>query len=104
MKFYHGTDLAHWREIQLEGELFAPRYIVSSNDRSKIVQEVSRTTYLARDINEARCYGDIVLEVEYDPETQHDHNYWDPDCWQLRVYEPIPISKVRVVENNYPLM
>lgn len=65
MIFYHGTSQDNWKEIQKEGILYGRRYVLN-NDRT-IHHEVSRCTYLAVDLEEAKQYGDIILQVEYDP-------------------------------------
>ena len=82
MKWYHGTSQLLWESIQAEGVLWGIR------------NAPSRCTYLASSENEASQHGKLVLEVEYDPTTNpKDNNYID-GCWQVRVYEPIPIEKV----------
>lgn len=94
MKFYHGTSKENWLKIQEEGVLFGRRY-VTDND-GNIINEVDRCTYLAKEPEEANNYGDVLLEVEYEP-SQLDNNYKD-GCWQVRVYEPIPIENVMEVK------
>ena len=56
MIWYHGTSKECWDKIQAEGVLFGVRGFGAS-----------RCTYLAADIQEAKCYGEIVLQVDYDP-------------------------------------
>lgn len=90
MKFYHGTSRENWEAIQNEGILFG-RLLVNNN-------LVSRCTYLAVDIEEAKCYGEVVLEVEYDPYKHKKMNNYIEDCWQLRVYEPIPLTDIKVIK------
>lgn len=86
MIFYHGTSVESWKKIQEEGVLFgrieapSPKY------------HPSRCTYLATDIAEAKCYGDVVLKVEYNPFINKKMNNYVEGCWQVRVYEPIPLS------------
>ena len=92
MIFYHGTSQESWKTIQQEGFLYGRRYIIDSN--GKIIKEVSRCTYLATDLEEAKHYGEVVLQVEYDPKSSKHNNYID-GCWQLRVYEPIPLSQIK---------
>lgn len=92
MKFYHGTSKDNWESIQKEGILFGRRYFIDNNGNTK---EAERVTYLATEIEEAKCYGDIILQVEYDPYRKEARtNYFDESCWQVRVYEPIPLSNV----------
>jgi RNA:NAD 2'-phosphotransferase (TPT1/KptA family) len=90
MKFYHGTSRENWEAIQNEGILFG-RLLVNN-------KEVSRCTYLAVDLAEAKCYGEVVLEVEYDPYKHKKMNNYIEDCWQLRVYEPIPLTDIKVIK------
>ena len=92
MIFYHGTSQESWKTIQQEGFLYGRRYIIDNN--GKIIKEVSRCTYLATDLEEAKHYGEVVLQVEYDPKSSKHNNYID-GCWQLRVYEPIPLSQIK---------
>jgi len=87
MKFYHGTSIENYIAIQKEGMLYGRR--VGVNDK-----ENNRCTYLATDIDEAKCYGDVVLSVEYDPLKNKAMNNYIEGCWQFRVYEPIPLSDV----------
>ena len=47
------------------------------------------------DINEAKCYGEIILEVEYNPFLHPKMNNYIDGCWQLRVYEPIEIKFIK---------
>ena len=90
MKFYHGTSRENWEAIQNEGILFG-RLLVNNN-------LISRCTYLAVDIEEAKCYGEVVLEVEYDPYKHKKMNNYIEDCWQFRVYEPIPLTDIKVIK------
>lgn len=94
MIFYHGTSQENWKAIQEEGFLYGKRYIIDSD--GKIIREVDRCTYLATDLEEAKHYGEVVLQVEYDPKVSKHNNYVE-GCWQVRVYEPIPLSQVKLV-------
>jgi len=67
MKFYHGTSLESWHAIQAEGVLWGQRNLPS------------RCT--------AQQYGEVVLEVDYEPKSLTDN--WTEDCWQVRVYAPL---------------
>ena len=91
MKFYHGTSKENWKKIQEEGCLWGRRYVLNSD--GTVDHEVDRCTYLAVDEQEARCYGEVVLEVDYDPASSKHNNYCD-GCWQVRVYEPIPLNRI----------
>ena len=97
MTFYHGTTKENWEQIQKDGELFGYSRIVS-NDRKTVLQEF-RLTYLATDKKDAECYGDVILEVEYDPYRKGACcNSFNEDCWQIRVYEPISISNIKRIK------
>ena len=63
MKFYHGTSEDNWNKIQEEGVLFGVREFAKS-----------RATYLTTDINEAKQYGEVLLQVDYDPSEHPDMN------------------------------
>lgn len=92
MIFYHGTSKENWDAIQKEGILFGRRYVLDNN--GNIIKELDRCTYLAVDLEEAKCYGDVILQVEYNPLQNKEKNNYTDGCWQLRVYEPIPLSNV----------
>lgn len=92
MRFYHGTSEENWIAIQKEGILYGRRFVTDSSGNA--IKEVDRCTYLAIDKEEAKCYGDVVLEVEYDPFSSEHNNYVE-DCWQVRVYEPISIDNIK---------
>lgn len=95
MIFYHGTTEDAWCKIQEEGMLYGRRYVL--NDDGTINHEIDRCTYLAIDLDEAKQYGNIVLKVEYNPyEHPNKNNYMD-GCWQVRVYEPIPMYNIQKV-------
>lgn len=97
MIFYHGTSKDNWDKIQEEGILFGRRFIV--DDKGNPIKECDRCTYLAVYPEEANNYGDVLLEVEYDlNKRDSNHNNFDDTCWQLRVYEPISIDKVKRVK------
>ena len=95
MIFYHGTTPENWLKILEEGVLFGRRHFTDNG----ITKEVDRCTYLALEPEEANNYGDILLQVEYDPDKDNaKHNKFDKDSWQLRVYEPIPIENVKIIK------
>ena len=94
MVFYHGTSKDSWKKIQEEGILWGRRYVVDNNGNP--IKEVDRCTYLTPDIEEASQYGDVVLEVEYDPYKNPKRNNYTEDCWQFRVYEPVPVEHCSV--------
>ena len=93
MIFYHGTSEENWKKIQNEGILYGRRYVTDSN--GNIIKEVDRCTYLAVEKEEAQCYGNVILEVKYNPFKSPKHNNYIEGCWQVRVYEPIPLSEIK---------
>lgn len=93
MTFYHGTSKENWETIQKEGVLYGRRYVFDKNGFP--LREIDRCTYLATDLEEAKCYGEVVLQVEYDPLKSGDKNNYCEGCWQMRVYEPIPIENIK---------
>ncbi len=96
MIFYHGTNKENWDAIQKEGILWGRRYITDNN--GNIIKEVNRCTYLAIDLKEAKCYGNVILQVEYNPFKHKKKNNYIDGCWQVRVYEPISISKIQKIK------
>lgn len=99
MIFYHGTSKENWEQIKQEGVLWGKRCVVDKN--GKVLKEFNpdRCTYLTPDKEEAEQYGDVVLQVEYDPYTST-HNNYNERSWQMRVYEPIALSNIKLVENE----
>ena len=93
MIWYHGTSKECWKKIQAEGVLFGVRGFGAN-----------RCTYLAADIQEAKCYGEIVLQVDYDPFRHKKKNNYVDGCWQMRVYEPIPLNKIEVVNDDLDMI
>lgn len=91
MTFYHGTSKENWNAIQKEGILWGRRHVTNNNR----IKEVDRCTYLAVDKEEAVQYGDVVLMVEYNPFNNPKYNNYMEGCWQVRVYEPIPLSQIK---------
>lgn len=77
MIFFHGTSIKNWQKIKLEGKLFGVR------------DAGNRCTYLAVSKKEAKCYGKIILKVDYDPYLHPKMNNFIEGCWQYRVYESI---------------
>jgi hypothetical protein len=89
MIFYHGTNLETYLQILEEECLWGKRG-----------PKVSRCTYLAAEEKEAEQYGEIILEVEYDPFINKKENNYCDGCWQLRVYEPIPIENIKTLRTT----
>lgn len=96
MTFYHGTSKENWDSIQKEGILYGRRYITNNN--GNIIKEIDRCTYLATDLEKAKCYGNVILQVKYDPFKHKKKNNYIDGCWQVRVYEPIAISEIQEVK------
>ncbi len=88
MKFYHGTNQYGLSQIKKDGFLL-------HNRATKENPNMSPCTYLAIEKEEAKKYGDVLLEVEYNPLINKELNNYKDDCWQLRVYEKIYISNIK---------
>lgn len=112
MKFYHGTSEKKWKKIQKEGILWGYN-IHKKTDGTKY--RGYRYTYLTPFINVASEYGDVILEVEYNPigidgrgidnycfkhEIPKEEYLNSARCWQFSVFVPIEISKVKRVKYN----
>ena len=104
MKFYHGTTEDNWNKIKEEGILYGGYTFHKTNGK-----EGYRYTYLTPDIEMAKKYGNILLEVEYNPigvgnlinsKTIDNYGLNPPpgeECWQFSVFIPINIDKVKVI-------
>ena len=97
MIFYHGTSKKNWKLIQKEGILWG--YNIYKNSDGTTYRSY-RYTYLTPHIEVAKKYGNILLEVEYEPIGSKTDNYgFDPPngmtCWQFSVFIPIAISNVK---------
>lgn len=97
-KFYHGTSEETREKIKTEWCLRGTRETIHG-----LWIKPSRCTYLTPDIEEAKKYGNIVLEVEYNPYKHRRENNYMPGCWQFRVYEPIQLEHVKciLVQEDY---
>jgi hypothetical protein len=89
MIFYHGTSEENWEKIQKEGILWG-------------IGRSYRYTYLTPEIEVAKGFGNVILEVIYEPlgvGSGIDNFGFDPppgmSCWQFSVFIPIEISKVK---------
>lgn len=87
MKFYHRTTEASWKLIQEEGVLWGIHSY--------------RYTYLSPSKDIDKSYGDVLLEVEYEPKgvgSGEDNYGFNPPpgeiCWQFSVFIPIPLNMV----------
>lgn len=97
MIFYHGLSKEKWEKTAKQGYLLHDR-------TSKEYPNASPVVYLAIDKKEASMYGEVLLEIEYNPYTNPKFNNYINGCWQFRVYEPIPLTKVKQIRydnNNY---
>lgn len=77
MKWYHTCSKEDWEKTKKRG------YLLNKRGKS------SPCTYLAVIPEDAKGYGPVLLEVRYDPRVNPDKNNYDPESWQIRVYEPI---------------
>lgn len=84
MKFYHGTSYETWEKIQEEGILYG------KSDKNDF-----RSTHLSFNPEMAECFGDVVLEVEYDPTVNpYKNTYSYSDGFAIRVEEAIPLENI----------
>ena len=90
MKFYHGLSKEKWKKTAKQGYLLYDR-------TSKEYPNASPLVYLALDKKEARMYGEVLLEVDYDPYINPEYNNYIKGCWQFRVYEPILLIKIKQI-------
>lgn len=97
MTFYHGTDEDSWNEIVNEGVLWGKRYVLDKYGNLSKGSQPDRCTYLTNEKKIAKIYGKVILEVEYEPSKSTNNNY-DASSWQMRVYEPIPLSNVKRIK------
>lgn len=89
IRFWHGMSEESWKQTKEQGFLLHAR-------ATKESPNMSPCTYLAVNRAEAEQYGEVVVEVIYDPLKNSDMNNYQKDAWQLRVYEKIPIKNVRL--------
>jgi hypothetical protein len=107
MKFYHGTSEKTWMAIQREGVLWGYNMY---KEPDGTIRRGYRYTYLTPEIDVAKGYGDIILEVEYEPigvdgrdidnycfehEIPEEERKAGATCWQFSVFVPISIDKIR---------
>ncbi len=107
MKFYHGTTEDKWKLIQEEGVLWGYNIY---NDENGVPYKSYRYTYLSPDLEISKKFGNIVLEVEYEPvgiDGRKIDNYCFEHeipkkereegayCWQFSVFIPIKIENVK---------
>lgn len=108
MKFYHGTTKENWKLIQEEGILFGGHTYHKTGGTAGY-----RYTYLTPDIEYAKGYGDVLLEVEYEPsgvgvkdkDGKAIDNYgFNPppgeQCWQFSVFKPIELENIKVYKDE----
>jgi len=101
MIFYHGTSLKNWNKIQKEGVLWGGNTYHKTNGKKGY-----RYTYLTPEIDIAKGYGDVILEVEYKPigiDGRGIDNYgFNPPkgqtCWQFSVFMPIKIENIKRIK------
>lgn len=93
-KWYHGTNQHGLDEIKKQGFLLHKRIVLDKNGNPSKIYKSSPCTYLATNKEEAKKYGNIILEIEYDPTKNPKKNNYKPNSWQIRVYEPIYNYKI----------
>lgn len=110
--FYHGTSQKNWKKIKKEGVLWGYNTHVDPNGKK---YRGYRYTYLTPDIDIAKEYGEILLEVNYKPVgvngQQIDNYCFDYEipkkdrkqgayCWQFSVFVPIELKQVNQITKN----
>ena len=92
MTFYHGTSKHNWQLIQKQGILFGKGMSY-------------RYTYLTPDITVASNYGDVILQIQYDPVgvgSGVDNYIFDVPigciCWQFSVFIPIKLQNIKEIK------
>jgi len=110
MKCYHGTSIEKWNLIQEDGQLWG--YNIYKNPDGSEYRSY-RYTYLSPEIKIAEEYGDVILEIDYEPVgvdgTETDNFCFDYDipmdelkkgayCWQFSVFIPISLDKVKRIK------
>lgn len=98
MKFWHGCYKDAWDKTVKQGFLLHERHVYDEHGHISKLFEPVPCTYLATTKKEAMMYGTHVLEVEYDPRRNPRMNNYAPESWQMRVYEPIPIENVKLIQ------
>ncbi len=98
MKCYHGTSEEKWKLIQEEGVLWGYSFHTNPDGST---ERGYRYTYLTPEIEVAKGFGEVILEIDYHPTgTIGIDNYgFDPPprqtCWQFSVFLPIPLEKIK---------
>lgn len=100
--FYHGTSKENWEKIKKEGVLWG-----GWNWHRTKGKEGYRHTYLTPEIDVARAYGEIILEVQYNPvgsgKGKDNYGFNPPKgqtCWQFAVFVPIDIKYVKIKDSQ----
>ena len=107
MKFYHGTSKENWIKILNEGVLWGYNMYKNSDGTEYMGY---RYTYLTPCIEIACKYGNVVLEIEYEPvgvngqaidnycfehEIPEEERKKGAICWQFSVFIPIDLKNVK---------
>jgi hypothetical protein len=103
MIFYHGTSEEKWTLIQEECKLWGYNIY---QDESGNPYKSYRYTYLTPNIEIAKQFGDVILEVEYNPVgvdgTKTDNYGFNPPkgeyCWQFSVFIPISLKNIKRIK------
>ena len=85
--WYHGMSKEDLRITVQQGYLYQRRG-----------EGMSPCTYLAKEQKEAEQYGEVLLKVIYNPTLHPSMNNYNPESWQIRVYEPI--FEYKVISNK----
>lgn len=95
MNFYHGTNKFGLAETEKQGFLLHKRVVLDKDGNLSKMYKPDPCVYLTDDLKIAKQYGEIIIEVDYDPFKNPRMNNYCDNCWQFRVYEPIKNWKVK---------
>lgn len=84
--WYHGTTREAWEQIVKDGFLWG-----------KPKNSNRRFTYLAREKEEANLYGEVTIQVNYNPEDDLENNNYTPECLDMKVSSQISISRLKKI-------
>ena len=104
MIFYHGTSEEAWEKIQAEGVLFGKPWEKYDKPLSDAIRR-NRSTYLSPVVEVSVRFGPVLLQVEYEPQGVgsgvDNYGFHPPpgeECWQMTVFVPIPLSRVKRIK------
>lgn len=100
-EWYHGTTEHEWELIKAEGVLWGKEVWTGFRGSETTVRRLTYLTPCPRIAKKFAGWGncspydwEVVLAVNFNP-SKYSSNMVQ-GCWQVRVYDPIPLSEVRV--------